>query len=71
MRNYLSHYSGKSKRALMLIYREAYGMKNFREPRDFLWANAGPGQGARFGVYLAALAEAAQEMRKAVRAGGS
>jgi len=66
MRNYLSHYSGKSKRALEKVYRDTYRMKTFREPGAFLWANTQRGGRIRFAVYIQALAEASAEMRKAL-----
>lgn len=36
IRNYLSHYSARSKRALHRMYREEYEMTNFIEPGQFL-----------------------------------
>ena len=38
IRNYLSHYSGKSKRALHRMYQKEYGMTNFLQPGRFLLA---------------------------------
>ena len=38
IRNYLSHYSTASRRALMQVYRTKYGMKRFLEPGQFLLA---------------------------------
>jgi hypothetical protein len=38
IRNYLSHYSSASNRALMKIYKEKYNMNKFLEPGQFLLA---------------------------------
>ena len=38
MRNYLSHYSSKSRRSLMTMYRRQYNMSRFLEPGQFLLA---------------------------------
>lgn len=38
IRNYLSHYSAKSKRALHRMYKNEYGMNNFLQPGKFLLA---------------------------------
>lgn len=63
MRNYLSHYSGRSRRALDAVYRRTYGMKTFREPGAFLWANSSRKGQIRFGVYIDSLADASKAMR--------
>lgn len=39
IRNYLSHYSARSKLALHSMYKKNYKMTNFREPGQFLLAN--------------------------------
>jgi len=36
IRNYLSHYSHKSKKSLWSMYKKTYKMKRFKEPGDFL-----------------------------------
>ena len=36
IRNYLAHYSSRSKRALMRMYRDSYEVKRFIEPGQFL-----------------------------------
>jgi hypothetical protein len=66
MRNYLSHYSGRAKRALAEVYRNTYRMQRFREPGNFLWADTRRGGQMRFGVYLNALRDAASVMRAAL-----
>lgn len=38
IRNYLSHYSAKGRRALMAMYRDRYKMRRFLEPGQFLLA---------------------------------
>jgi len=38
IRNYLSHYSKASRKSLMKLYRETYGMTRFLEPGQFLLA---------------------------------
>ena len=38
MRNYLSHYSSKSRRSLMTMYRRHHNMSRFLEPGQFLCA---------------------------------
>ena len=38
IRNYLSHYSARSKRVLHRMYKEEYAMTNFLEPGQFLLA---------------------------------
>lgn len=59
MRNYLSHYSRKSRRALMKMYQSSWGLKNFRQPGDFLIAYSGK----RLIQYIDALLEASEQMR--------
>jgi len=39
IRNYLSHYSKRSRRGLMAMYTKEYGLERFREPGHFLLAN--------------------------------
>ena len=41
IRNYLSHYSSKSERALQTVYREEYGLDRFYDPGQFLLAYGG------------------------------
>lgn len=38
MRNYLAHYSKASKKTLMKVYKDVYGMTRFLEPGQFLLA---------------------------------
>ena len=59
MRNYLSHYSGKSRRTLMKMYQNSWGLKNFCQPGDFLIAY----RGKRLIKYIAALLDASEQMR--------
>ena len=66
IRNYLSHYSGSARRALETVYRQKYGLRNFREPGEFLWADTRPGNQMRFGTYIDALTEASSKMRTAL-----
>ena len=59
IRNYLSHYSGASRRALMKVYREKYQMNRFLEPGQFVLAyNA-----QRLWAYFDAFEGASAEMR--------
>ena len=64
MRNYLSHYSGRAKRALQRVYTDTYMLSTFRRPGEFLYADTRPGGQIRFGSYLKALADASIAMRK-------
>ena len=41
VRNFLSHRSQHSRRALLKIYQQNYSLKNFREPGQFLAADGG------------------------------
>jgi hypothetical protein len=60
MRNYLSHYSKKSRRTLMKMYqRNPWRLKNFRQPGDFLIAY----RGRRLIQYIEALLYASEQMR--------
>lgn len=59
MRNYLSHYSGKSRRALYRMYQHSWGLKNFRQPGDFLIAYSGK----RLFQYIDAFTGASKQMR--------
>jgi hypothetical protein len=65
IRNYLAHYSSMAKRSVMRVYRDGYGMQNFREPGHFLYASRGKRGQIRLGDYVDAFLEAAAEMRKA------
>lgn len=38
IRNYLAHYSERSRQSLLKMYKSDYGLKTFREPGDFLFA---------------------------------
>jgi hypothetical protein len=59
IRNYLSHYSANSGRALMKVYSETYRMKRFLEPGQFLLAyNA-----RRLWAYFDAFAGASDDMK--------
>ena len=59
MRNYLSHYSSKAKRALRQMYKKSYRLERFREPGDFLLSRGG----GRLIPYIEALLDASQQMR--------
>lgn len=59
VRNYLSHYSYASWRALKKVYGEQYGMKRFLEPGAFLLAD----QGSRLLAYIGAFQSASTAMR--------
>ena len=59
MRNYLSHYSGKSRRTLHKMYRDSWGLKTFRKPGDFLISY----NGKRLIQYIEALLDASEQMR--------
>ena len=62
IRNYLAHYSAKSKQSLMCIYKKNYDFKNFREPGDFLFANDKQTKQIRFANYIDSFLNAADEM---------
>jgi hypothetical protein len=59
MRNYLSHYSSKAKRALRQMYKKSYNLERFREPGDFLLSYAGN----RLVPYIEAFLDASKQMR--------
>jgi len=59
IRNYLSHYSRKARRALFAIYKQSYSMQVFREPAHFLLAN----RARRFIEYFRALMDASDQMK--------
>ena len=60
MRNFLSHYSGKSRRALMKMYQNPpWELKNFCQPGNFLIAY----NGKRLIQYIGALLDASEQMR--------
>ena len=58
IRNYLSHYSSKSQRALMRMYRTKHGMDRFYEPGQYLLAY----NGTRLWPYFDAFAGASRDM---------
>ena len=62
IRNYVAHYSSLSKRSLMKVYKEKYGMKRFREPGDFLMAQDRKSGQIRFSNYVDAFIEVAYNM---------
>lgn len=62
MRNYLSHYSGKSRRTLQKMYQDSWDIKRFREPGDFLIAR----RGKRLIQYIDALLDASKQMRRII-----
>jgi len=64
MRNYLAHYSTRSRRALKDAYRRNHGLIVFREPGHFLYASRGKGGQPRFGDYVDSFFDAAKTMRK-------
>jgi hypothetical protein len=51
IRNYLSHYSAKSKRVLHRLYEDEYGMNNFIQPGQFLLAYGGRRLNAYFDTF--------------------
>ena len=59
IRNYLSHYSQKSRRSLMALYRGEYEMDRFYEPGRFLLAY----DGRRLWTYFDAFERASNQMR--------
>jgi hypothetical protein len=59
IRNYLSHYSAASRRALREIYKEEYDMAKFLEPGQFLLAY----NGDRLWKYFAAFEGASNDMK--------
>lgn len=59
MRNYLSHYSSKSRRALHRMYQDSWKLRNFCQPGDFLIAY----KGKRLVQYIEALLSASEQMR--------
>jgi hypothetical protein len=59
MRNYLSHYSGKSRRQLHKMYQDSWQLTKFREPGDFLMAYSGK----RLVHYIEAFLNASEQMR--------
>ena len=58
VRNYLSHRSHHSRRTLAKIYETNYGLKNFREPGQFLVADGG----ARLLAFIEAFRSASKSM---------
>lgn len=64
MRNYLSHYSSKSKRALRQMYKSSHNLNKFREPGNFLlaWDKGG----FRLVPYIQAFLDASEQMRRII-----
>jgi len=62
MRNYLSHYSGKSKRQLQKMCEDYWDLKKFRQPGDFLIAYSGK----RLIQYIEAFLDASEQMRRII-----
>lgn len=60
IRNYLSHYSAASQRALMGVYRTSYDMKRFLEPGQFMLAYAAE----RLWSYFEAFEGASSDMKQ-------
>lgn len=60
IRNYLSHYSAKSKKALRTIYTNQYHMKKFLEPGQFMLAH----NASRLWKYFDAFEGASEDMKK-------
>ncbi len=58
IRNYLAHYSKKSRGSLLSLYQAEYGMKRFQEPGQFLLAY----EARRLWTYFDAFAAASKEM---------
>ena len=59
LRNYLSHYSGKSRRQLHKMYQDSWQLRKFREPGDFLMAYSGK----RLVRYIQTFLDASEQMR--------
>jgi hypothetical protein len=62
IRNYLSHYSDRARRALMDSYRRNHGFVRFREPGSFLYADSRATRQIRLSDYIAAFRDAAIAM---------
>jgi hypothetical protein len=62
IRNYLAHYSRAAERSLNNMYKQAYGLRTFRRPGDFLIAWDNNNQQTRFGNYIDAFLGAAASM---------
>jgi hypothetical protein len=59
IRNYLSHYSAKSRRSLLAVYRSEYKMQRFFEPGHFLLAH----HARRLWAYFDAFAGVSTDMK--------
>ena len=59
MRNYLSHYSGKSRRVLQKMYEDSWQLRKFYTPGEFLLAYSGK----RLIQYIDAFLDASKQMR--------
>lgn len=62
IRNYLSHYSDRARRALMASYRRNHGLVRFREPGSFLYADNRITRQIRLNDYIGAFRDAAIAM---------
>lgn len=62
MRNYIAHYSDKSKRSLMSMYDKNYSLTKFREPGDFLFAFDKQTNQIRYANYIYSFLNIADEM---------
>ncbi|MEO1018931.1 MAG: hypothetical protein AAFY56_14740 [Pseudomonadota bacterium] len=60
IRNYLAHYSFRSRRALLAMYKKKYEMTRFLEPGQFLLAYSGD----RLWKYFRAFESASNDMKK-------
>ncbi len=66
IRNYLAHYSDHAQRNLMNDYRNNHGLTRFVRPGQFLYAYNRAKTQIRFGDYIGAFLEAADDMIKAL-----
>lgn len=67
IRNYLAHYSEKSKLSLMKVYKINYKFKNFREPGHFLCAHDRQTKQVRFANYIDSFINSADKMADFLR----
>jgi hypothetical protein len=66
IRNYLAHYSDYGERRLMNAYRHNHGLTRFVRPGHFLYAYNRAKTQIRFGDYIDAFLQAADDMSKAL-----
>lgn len=66
IRNYLAHYSDHAQRSLMDKYRNNHGLTRFVRPGQFLYAYSRANTHIRFGDYIGAFLEAADDIAKSL-----